>query len=179
MQKRRTDVVVLTLLRIGPMTGYQIRDACRTRMTHFWSESFGQIYPTLKRLLVDGHIDHAENQEGRGSAYRITASGLDKLADWLKEPVAARSVRDELFLKLLGGTLAGAGVPIAHIQQARREAEHRLASAQAGIEALVALGDAVPDSTHWKLVGRAGELHAKAMLEWCDEAEAALTRDPL
>jgi DNA-binding PadR family transcriptional regulator len=43
----QTETAVLGALSVMPMTGYALREAIRDVLGHFWSESFGQIYPTL------------------------------------------------------------------------------------------------------------------------------------
>lgn len=168
-------MVILLLLRTGPMTGYAIRETCRTHFAHFWAESFGQIYPALKRLEADGYIKPAGGpNEGRRQTYAITMAGLAYLRQWLAEPPAPRNVRDELFLKFLCGGEAGHAVQRTHVRQARGDIERRLRAARAGMEEMSRLAGTLPDSAYWFLVARAGELTAEAMLKWCDEAEAML-----
>ena len=43
----QTQTAVLGALSIQPMTGYAVRENIQNVLGHFWSESFGQIYPTL------------------------------------------------------------------------------------------------------------------------------------
>ena len=45
-----TELAVLGALSVEPMSGYAVRAAITGTLGHFWSESFGQIYPTLARL---------------------------------------------------------------------------------------------------------------------------------
>ena len=44
---------ILGLLLMHDASGYDIRKLAEGSIGHFWSESYGQIYPTLKRLVRD------------------------------------------------------------------------------------------------------------------------------
>jgi PadR family transcriptional regulator, regulatory protein AphA len=72
---------------------------------YFWQESYGQLYPTLRKLDAAGLIElEAENPDGRGKkVYRITEEGRAALRKWLEEPPAPQPVRNELLLKLFLG----------------------------------------------------------------------------
>jgi hypothetical protein len=39
------------------MSGYKIVESCNVWFSHFWGESYGQIYPTLKKLLANGDVE--------------------------------------------------------------------------------------------------------------------------
>ena len=56
-----TGRVILGLIAIGRQTGYDIKQLVDKSTRHFWSASYGQIYPELRRLedqgLVRGHPD--------------------------------------------------------------------------------------------------------------------------
>ena len=53
---KNTEHVILGMLAFEPMSGYAIRQAIRQSVALFWSESDGQLYPALKRLLNQGEI---------------------------------------------------------------------------------------------------------------------------
>ncbi|MBK6887071.1 MAG: hypothetical protein IPH03_12030 [Tetrasphaera sp.] len=52
------------------MTGYAVRAAITQTLGHFWSEGFGQIYPTLTGLTARGEIRPAEPGRTSGSRFR-------------------------------------------------------------------------------------------------------------
>jgi len=59
MKYNRTAYTILGMLSIEPnlsASGYEIRKAIESTVGYFWGESFGQIYPTLKRLAAEGLI---------------------------------------------------------------------------------------------------------------------------
>jgi DNA-binding PadR family transcriptional regulator len=53
-QPNQTELAILGGLSIEPMTGYALRENIRNVLGHFWSESYGQIYPTLTELERNG-----------------------------------------------------------------------------------------------------------------------------
>ena len=55
-RQSKTELAVLGALSVQPMSGYAVRAAITETLGHFWSESFGQIYPTLARLESDALV---------------------------------------------------------------------------------------------------------------------------
>ena len=53
-RKARTHYAILGLLCWKPMSGYDIKKMVEVGLSYFWSESYGQIFPTLNRLVDDG-----------------------------------------------------------------------------------------------------------------------------
>ena len=60
----QTETAVLGGLSVESMTGYALREAIRDVLGHFWSESFGQIYPTLAELERAGHVQRRWIRDG-------------------------------------------------------------------------------------------------------------------
>jgi PadR family transcriptional regulator AphA len=57
MKSSQTAYVILGLLSIeGRQSGYDMRRTIQGSVGYFWGESYGQIYPTLKRLASEGLI---------------------------------------------------------------------------------------------------------------------------
>src|SRR5580700_9952877 len=92
-----TPSALLGLLSLGPMSGYDIRQLIQQSIGHFWSESYGQIYPGLKRLEAVGLVaKKTERKHGSPDryVYSLTADGRDRLREWLKLPVAEEVPRN-------------------------------------------------------------------------------------
>ena len=64
---RQTELAVLGALSVQPMTGYAVREEIRQVLGHFWSESYGQIYPALAELQRDGLIEAQQGAAGFGT----------------------------------------------------------------------------------------------------------------
>jgi DNA-binding PadR family transcriptional regulator len=105
-----TARVILGLLRFAPRTGYGIKQATDRSTRFFWSASYGQIYPELRRLEGAGLVESHEEPRGRvpRRVYRLTEEGLRAFESWLAEPDLQYEVRDEGLLKLFfGGAMPG------------------------------------------------------------------------
>src|ERR1700722_14027305 len=97
---------LLGLLTMKPMSGYDIKALIPQSIGNFWSESYGQIYPSLKRLAETGLVEKkTQRQKGKPDrhVYSLTEDGRARLRDWLKLPVVAEVPRHELLLKLFFG----------------------------------------------------------------------------
>jgi DNA-binding PadR family transcriptional regulator len=115
---RQTDYVILGLLGERPMSGYEIKKVVDIRFGFFWNESFGQIFPALKRLAKQGLIEETDSGAEGGHSrklYRATPSGVAALQNWLALPVEKETYRLEILLKLYFSTYADPGVMLRHL----------------------------------------------------------------
>jgi len=114
-----TEYLILGCLSIEPMSGYDIREFVKRTIGNFWQESYGQLYPTLKRLLeknfVSRKVQHREGVPDR-HLYRITNSGREYLRDWLNEETTPTKIRHETLLKIFFGSEAGRDTVMAQIE---------------------------------------------------------------
>ncbi|MEI2399279.1 MULTISPECIES: PadR family transcriptional regulator [Paenibacillus] len=122
--RSKTGYVLLGLLNEENLTGYEIKKIVDTRLSFFWSESFGQIYPELKRLAAGGLIAVCEepvSSEGKNSKqsikYQITVPGRYELQEWLKTPVEKETVRYELLLKLYFSNSSSSATMLEHVRE--------------------------------------------------------------
>jgi DNA-binding PadR family transcriptional regulator len=94
---------LLALLSQGPRYGLQLRDEFMAGTGEVWPLNVGQVYTTLQRLERDGLVESDEEAApGPQNVFRITASGTDELAAWLRTPPDLSSPpRDELVIKVL------------------------------------------------------------------------------
>lgn len=174
MRENRTQYAILSLLRLGPMSGYDIKTACESTFSHFWAESFGSIYPILNKLETLEQVRSQGNQKPKGGrnrrVYQITVIGRKALRAWLEKPPVERSLRDELYLKLFNATFVPADVHRSHIEQQQTQLISLKSELAEHMRALKAQHTGSPDFTHWRLVLRAGQLSCDARLKWCREA---------
>src|SRR5262245_9777057 len=173
-----TRFALLGVLCWGPKSGYDIRKELEDTVAHFWSESFGQIYPALKELVADGLATvRIVPQDGKPDRkiYTLTTRGRSELARWLGEPVRPQGVRSELCLKLWFGSHAPVEASIRQVEafratQAARLAEYRRVEGQAARELQ---GD--PAGVFFLLTLRMGLAIAQACVGWSNEALATLS----
>lgn len=165
-RRAQTDVAVLGALTIEPMTGYALRTAIVDTLGHFWSESFGQIYPTLARLAADGLV--TKDADGR---FALTPAGRTHLRARLAEPYDVAPPRNPLLLRLFFGRTLGRDACRALLRDAGARATAQL-TALAAVRAEIAQEPPSPDHLYGLLTLDYGERMARAHLAW---AEASLT----
>ncbi|WP_253842154.1 PadR family transcriptional regulator [Actinokineospora globicatena] len=168
MRRSQTEVAVLGALSVAPMTGYAVREAIRDVLGHFWSESFGQIYPTLAALEERELVRRAD----RAAPYELTARGEVRLRELLAEPAQRVPPRNGLMLRLFFGRQLGPDACRQLLLDAKAEAEEQLARL-AAVRAVVAAEDG-PDTPYALITLSAGEHTARAALAWAEESLAAL-----
>jgi DNA-binding PadR family transcriptional regulator len=155
-----------------PMTGYAVREAIRDVLGHFWSESFGQIYPTLADLERAGHVTRGGSKGTGSSVFVITSSGETRLRELLSEPIQPVQPRNGLMLRLFFGRQLGPEACRALLIEAKADAQQRLAGYE-GIREEI-LGEGAEDAPYWLLTVSAGEHTTRAFIAWVDESLAAL-----
>jgi len=179
MKLTQTGYAILGLLAIEPnQSGYEIRRTVQDSVGFFWGESYGQIYPTLKRLADGGLIAPTEVTgagKKRTQRFSLTASGYARLQEWLAMPYREDPPRDEFLLKLFFGREAAPEISIAHVKQY----QERLRSLLAVLEQLERLGqlhnNGNPGMPFWMLTLSFGMGQLRAGLEWSESAMALLT----
>ncbi|MCZ6642789.1 MAG: PadR family transcriptional regulator [Gammaproteobacteria bacterium] len=99
--RSKTQFAVLGLLSWQPMSGYDIKKMITMGLSHFWAESYGQLYPTLERLVSDGLATKASESTGKRKrhVFSITDSGRQRFLAWLAGPTDQPRIRNEFQLK--------------------------------------------------------------------------------
>jgi DNA-binding PadR family transcriptional regulator len=169
----QTETAVLGALSVMPMTGYALREAIREVLGHFWSESFGQIYPALAELERQGHVRRTGSGRTGASTFAITPPGQIRLKELLGEPIQQVPPRNGLMLRLFFGRQLGPQACRSLVLAARAEAQRRLAQFEA-IRREPSQEETAQDRPYWLLTVSAGEHSARAAIDWADEALAAL-----
>ena len=119
----RTPILfaVLGMLKLRPMTGYEIRQVYQKGPANFMPISFGQIYPVLAKLRQDKMVRQDKQQGGRGSIrYFITHKGAEAFRKWLSSPSDPGNHR-ELLLRLFFATPPEMAELRGHVEVFRRE----------------------------------------------------------
>ena len=175
----QTETAVLGALSVMPMTGYAIRDAIRDVLGHFWSESFGQIYPTLAELERQGYVRRQGSSRTRSSMFLITASGTARLQQLLAQPIQPVPPRNGLLLRLFFGRHLGPEACRSLLLEAKADAERRLAEYGAIRNELLEDQDHAQDRVYWLMTVSAGAHTSRAATAWAAESLAALNQiDP-
>lgn len=170
-RESKTRYAILGALTLEPMSGYQIKEVIGRSIGHFWSEGYGQIYPTLKQLASAGLVT-SRVEPGRGKpdrhVYTLTTTGWDELRRWLARPAESMQAgRSELLLKLFFGRHAAGGTNLEHVRRHREMLSALITQYEAIAVELDAESD--PDQPYWLITLRHGLHVARASLAWCEE----------
>jgi len=180
-RRSRSRYAVLGILTVEPMSGYDIKKFIESSVSHFWRESFGNIYPLLNRLADEKLVRRrTQVQPGKPDrhVYSLTAAGGTAFLAWLGEPVEEEAVRSELLLKLFFGRHLSDRHIAAHLSEYLEAQTHILASLRATREILRQHHADHPDLRYWLLTMRRGELVAKARRQWARESLCDFKESP-
>jgi len=169
-RESQTETAVLGALSVEPMTGYALREAIRDVLGHFWSESYGQIYPTLDALEREGYVVRRGSARPGSSTFALTASGRRRLRELLGRPIRPAPARNPLMLRLFFGRQLGPEACRLLVLEARSEAERRLREYRAIRDELEHDQAHDEDRAYWLLTVSAGEHGAQATIRWANEA---------
>ncbi|MDQ0822523.1 DNA-binding PadR family transcriptional regulator [Arthrobacter sp. V4I6] len=169
----QTQTAVLGALSIMPMSGYALREEIKNTLGHFWSESFGQIYPALAELQRAGLVERRDDAAGRSSSYDITPAGTARLRELLAEPPQPNKPRNGVLLRLFFGRQLGPDACRRLVLEAQAQAETQLAAMREARTELA--GGKLGDNNPYALITvSAGERSARATIDWARDALAIL-----
>jgi DNA-binding PadR family transcriptional regulator len=121
-----TGRLILGMIRLGKRTGYEIKQLVDVSARFFWTTSYGQIYPELKRLEAAGLIaGEAAPTGGRSrTVYSLTEVGEDALETWLGSGgELVWELRDEGLLKVFFSEGRDPDAVLDHLRAARARSE--------------------------------------------------------
>jgi PadR family transcriptional regulator AphA len=178
-RENKTKYAVLGLLMYASLSGYDIRRIYADSLGNFWSESYGAIYPILKRLEDEGLATReVERQTGKPdrNVYTITDLGREEMHRWLAQPADPVRERVEVLLKLFHGWEVGPAAMIEHVERFR--AEHvALLERYAHYDEMMTR-DNEPPAPYWLMTVSCGRHTSEAFVAWCDETLAKLKQLP-
>jgi PadR family transcriptional regulator, regulatory protein AphA len=93
---------LLAILRVGPLSGYDLQKQFSQSVGHVWHAPDSQIYPELRKMEAAGLIEGEEQTRGeRGTrrVYHVTDAGDAAYAEWMKSPIDYLRVRDPAHLR--------------------------------------------------------------------------------
>ncbi|AFM11670.1 PadR family transcriptional regulator [Turneriella parva] len=176
-RENKTQYALLGILTQYECSGYDMKKFIETSIGYFWNESFGQIYPNLKKLEQQGLIRKAKTLDAKGTdriVYAITATGRKKLQQWLAKPAEPLAERNELLLKLFFGSQLDHNGIRRHLQRHQEMGEATL-KVYAGVEKDIAdYKDKSPDYPFWRMTLDYGIERTKMELRWVKSAHEIL-----
>jgi len=179
VERQGSKYAILGMLSLRPMSGYDIRKTVQESIRYFWSESYGQIYPALKRLEAQKLVERARGaQKGRAGrqVYALTRTGRQELQEWLTRKPQMQPFRNELLLKLFFGRLVPREACQEHLLHFRQRQEDFLRTYRQVEGWLHTEHERHPDLPFWLMTLTYGVHQARALRDWCDETLAALEK---
>ncbi len=164
---RPSAYMVMAVIRDGYDTGYQIKQFLERAASFFWSASYGQIYPELKRLEKAGMLrGRSVTANGRRSReYSLTSEGLRELDRWLSEPDEPTiRMQNEGMLRLMLCDWTDTEVVRRNLDSLKRSNAERLGAVKA----------LKPPRERGRRLQQLGVRLLSETIEWCEETEASL-----
>jgi PadR family transcriptional regulator, regulatory protein AphA len=167
---------LLGLLAESPKYGYELKRRFEGALGNVWSVSYGQLYPTLRRLSELGWVTK-KTEPGKKAAekniYSITDKGRRKLDEWLLKPVrSSYRLKDEFTLRFLFFNKLAPG----HVLEYLKEYQKKTAEQRAGFQKTL---ESLQGEIDFFLQGiiRKGIVHLEAEERWLEEVISSL-RNP-
>lgn len=91
------ELAMLGLLKERPMHGYELKKRLSYMLGHFWTVSYGSLYPAIKRLEKSGRIERAysvKEKTRHRNVYRITPAGESAFMRMLSDDMSESSLAD-------------------------------------------------------------------------------------
>ncbi|MBB6142276.1 DNA-binding PadR family transcriptional regulator [Silvibacterium bohemicum] len=177
-REKASRFAVLGMLSLGKKSGYDIKKQIETSTSNFWSESYGNIYPMLKKLLAEGAIREEKSTPTAGGRqkqlYSITANGLHALQEWLRQPALPGPEDNELLLKLFFSAIVKPQDSRALLKSFRNQVAGELAR-YGGIEDyILSLQATKAQKTYWLATLHYGQAVSRALLQWSEATDKAI-----
>lgn len=119
------DYLILGLLILSPMSGYELQQFIRQNLALICSHSAGSIQTSLTKLCNAGQIRWEESSQGRRKkkTFYITDVGKCVFEDWVSKPMQADKVKNMELSRLFFLGLAKPEARIAAIDDYIRQIE--------------------------------------------------------
>jgi len=168
---------LLGLLAEGPKYGYEIKQEFEGALGNVWSVSYGQLYPTLRRL---SELEWVTKRTAPGkkaaekNIYSITPKGKKKLDEWLLKPLRSNyKVKDEFTLKFLFFDKLPKDKVVEYLRNQQKKTILQKESFQ---RALLSIQDGL--SFYLQAIIRKGIIHLEAENQWLEEVVSELEGPP-
>ncbi len=149
-----TRHVILALLDIQPMSGYDLSQNLDISVSSLWAATYGQLYPMLHKMADEGLIQGEAAQstsKRKRIVYRITDSGQQALRDWINQPVSYLPNRNPFMLWATYVDVAEDDVVFDNI-------DHHIARQTTHAQRLDAIADQIEAETHPLIKARKSQL---------------------
>ncbi|GAA0340222.1 PadR family transcriptional regulator [Oceanobacillus sp. FSL W7-1293] len=173
MQKYNDSTyAILGILTTNCRSGYEIKQFIDNSLNHFWKISYGQIYPTLKRLEEEGLATvQTSAQEGKPERkeYFLTEKGKEVLKNWLEKPLKQLPVeRNEVLLKLFFGRHQTKEQSLYLLEDYKQKLKNLYQTYEGIEEGIARHNHHQHDAKYWLFTLDYGKRVTEAAIAWCD-----------
>lgn len=168
--------LILGLLSLAPMTGYELKKHFDATISHFWNADKAQIYRTLSSLVRDGLcVVETVAQDGYPArqVHHLTDAGRAALSDWLASEPQPDSERNAFLGRVFFASRLSADNARRLLAGRRAAATQYLASLnqQLAAQGMAAVGEPL----YFRVATlRNGIRHVQAELDWLHDIEGEL-----
>ncbi|MCG6139337.1 PadR family transcriptional regulator [Leptospira mtsangambouensis] len=176
-RESKTQYALLGILSQCEMNGYEIRKYIESTISFFWSESFGQIYPTLAKLEEEGLIREWEKTDNNGKkkkVYKITRPGLEAFRRWMDESPIQTNKRNELLFKVFFGRHMNPKLLTQQLEEEVRKQKEDLKLLKNFQKELDTDWEKHPDLEYWSLTLEYAEKQTKLNLDWINKVKSKI-----
>ena len=159
--------VLLALLSKKRTTGYDMGRRLHREFSHIWVARLQQIYVELSKLEAQGLVESESIQppkRPRQKIYSLTPSGSGALDQWLEEPAAPVSFKNDLLVKLLCMERLPNDFIIARLEERQADFE---AMAQSLRDRLTDARRTTPDQLGYLLTLESALSTVEVQASWC------------
>lgn len=119
------EYLILGLLLLTPMTGYELQRFIKQNLALICSSSAGSVQTALAKLEREGRIAAEETMEGRRrkKTFSITGQGRQAFEAWVAQPMQAGKVKNMELARMFFLGLARPGQRVAAIRDYLRQME--------------------------------------------------------
>ncbi|WP_040984174.1 PadR family transcriptional regulator [Oceanobacillus jeddahense] len=168
-----TTYAILGILTTNCRSGYEIKQFIDNSLNHFWKISYGQIYPTLKKLEQEELATiQAASREGKPDRkeYFLTEKGKEVLKDWLEQPLKQLPIeRNEVLLKLFFGRHQTEEQSLFLLEDYKQKLEDLYQTYEGIEEGITCYNNNHNDAKYWLFTLDYGKRVTGAAIAWCDE----------
>lgn len=102
------ESLILGLLMLSPMTGYELQQFIKKNLALICSHSAGSVQTALSKLEKEGKVTASEAAQGkrRKRIFSITDTGRAAFASWVAQPMQADKVKNMELSRLFFSGLA-------------------------------------------------------------------------
>lgn len=119
------EYLILGLLMLSPMTGYDLQQFIKKNLALICSHSAGSVQTALAKLEKEGKVTTCESAQGkrRKKIFSITDTGRTAFSSWVAQPMQADKVKNMELSRLFFAGLAKPEERLAAIRDYIRQME--------------------------------------------------------